>query len=238
MPKGWSQVNSGLADTNVHALANIGDAIVFAGTDHGVFASTTNGAEWNAVNTGLTNSNVLAFAVVPANGTNLFAGTYGGGVFVSINYGNHWDAFNTGLTNLYVTSLAVSGPYLFAGTYGGGLWKLPLSYTTSVPSNGSNGLPSKFSLSQNYPNPFNPSTIISYQLAKNSRVSLKVFDLLGREVTTLASGEKPAGTYTATFNAVNLPSGVYFYRLVANAAQMESGQAGTFTETRRLLLLK
>jgi hypothetical protein len=107
-----------------------------------------------------------------------------------------------------------------------------------VPSNGSNDLPSKFSLSQNYPNPFNPSTIISYQLAKNSRVSLKVFDLLGREVTTLVNGVRPAGTYTATFNAVNLPSGVYFYRLTANATQMESGQAGTFTETRRLLLLK
>ena len=115
MPKGWSQVNSGLADTNVHALANIGDAIVFAGTDHGVFASTTNGAEWNALEYRFDNLNVLAFAVVPANGTNLFAGTYGGGVFVSINYGNHWDAFNTGLTNFYVTSLAVLGPYSFRG---------------------------------------------------------------------------------------------------------------------------
>jgi hypothetical protein len=98
--------------------------------------------------------------------------------------------------------------------------------------------PRKFGLAQNYPNPFNPSTVIHYQLAKNSRISLKVFDLLGREVAALVDGVKPAGTYTVTFSAVNLPSGVYFYRLVANAVQMEKEQANTFIETKRLLLLK
>ena len=69
-------------------------------------------------------------------------------------------------------------------------------------------------------------------------VTLRVFDLLGREVTTLVNGVKPAGTYTVTFNAVNLPSGAYFCRLTANAVQMEKGQSSTFIETKRLLLLK
>jgi hypothetical protein len=70
--------------------------------------------------------------------------------------------------------------------------------------------PREFSLSQNYPNPFNPSTVISYQVASFGKVSLKVHDLLGREVATLVNEVKAAGSYTVTFNAANMPSGVYF----------------------------
>ncbi len=89
-------------------------------------------------------------------------------------------------------------------------------------------LPSRFELAQNYPNPFNPSTSISYQLTVNSYVTLKVYDMLGRELTTLVSGNQSIGYHTVRFNAGNLPSGVYFYRL----------QAGTYGETKKLLLLK
>ena len=111
----------------------------------------------------------------------------------------------------------------------------PSSPATSVDPVNSN-VPQTFGLSQNYPNPFNPSTTIGFQIAKTSMVSLKIFDLLGREVVALVNGVKPAGIYTAKFNAVNLPSGIYFYRL--QASQTENGQADTFTETKRLLLLK
>ncbi|MGA2784852.1 MAG: LamG-like jellyroll fold domain-containing protein [Candidatus Bathyarchaeia archaeon] len=88
--------------------------------------------------------------------------------------------------------------------------------------------PQKFQLLQSYPNPFNPSTTISYQLPKQSYVNLKVFDVLGREVATLVKGEQTAGYKSVTWNAANVPSGIYFYRL----------QAGSFIETRKLLLLK
>ena len=88
--------------------------------------------------------------------------------------------------------------------------------------------PEAFVLFQNYPNPFNPSTSISFALPSKSFVSLKVFDLLGREVATLMNGQKPAGTYTQKWYAGNFPSGVYFYRL----------QAGSFTVTKKLLLLR
>ncbi len=97
-------------------------------------------------------------------------------------------------------------------------------------------IPSVLSLSQNYPNPFNPTTTISFDLPSRSFVSLKVFDLLGREVSTIVSGELQAGTYTRQWNAANMSSGIYFYRLVAKA--IPSGQAGTFIETKKLLLLK
>ena len=88
--------------------------------------------------------------------------------------------------------------------------------------------PESFGLSQNFPNPFNPSTLISYQLKANSFVSLKVFDLLGREVKTLVNEEKPAGSYSLNFSAVDLPNGVYFYKLTA----------GNFSETKKMMLVK
>jgi hypothetical protein len=91
-----------------------------------------------------------------------------------------------------------------------------------------NLLPTQFSLSQNYPNPMNPSTTISFSLPSQSFVSLKIYDVLGREVATIVSEELPAGTYSRQWNAGKMSSGVYFYRL----------QAGSFTQTKRLVLLK
>jgi Secretion system C-terminal sorting domain len=76
-------------------------------------------------------------------------------------------------------------------------------------------VPKTYALYQNYPNPFNPTTTISYQLAAVSHVTLKIYDVLGRELTTLADGRENAGVYRADFNGAGLPSGVYFYRLLA-----------------------
>jgi len=92
----------------------------------------------------------------------------------------------------------------------------------------SNVLPAKFSLTQNYPNPFNPKTIINYQLSTFNIVSLKVFDALGKEVATLVNQKQNAGSYEVEFNGEDLPSGVYFYKL----------EAGDFSETKRMILLK
>jgi hypothetical protein len=86
----------------------------------------------------------------------------------------------------------------------------------------------KYELSQNYPNPFNPSTIISYQLPKDGVITLKVFDILGREVITLVKDYKTQGTYAVSFDASKLASGVYFYQL----------RAGNFISTKKMLLLK
>lgn len=86
----------------------------------------------------------------------------------------------------------------------------------------------EYILNQNYPNPFNPSASIKYQIPEMSFVTVKVYDVLGNEISTLVNEEKQMGRYEVEFNAVNLPSGVYFYRL----------QAGDFIETKKMILMK
>ncbi len=96
-------------------------------------------------------------------------------------------------------------------------------------------LPDKFNLSQNYPNPFNPGTKIKYSVPQTSRVQIKVFDILGDEIVTLVNEEKAAGIYEVSWNAANLPSGVYFYQLTASPG---GGQAGRFVQTKKMILMK
>jgi len=92
----------------------------------------------------------------------------------------------------------------------------------------SNIIPEKYSLSQNYPNPFNPNTIIRFQIKDSRFVSLKVYDVLGKEIATLVNEKKPAGYYETEFSAENIPSGVYFYTL----------KTDNYTETKKMILLK
>jgi len=89
-------------------------------------------------------------------------------------------------------------------------------------------MPNDYYLSQNYPNPFNPSTEIRYSIPQSSIVVIKVFCILGNEIETLVNEEKSVGSYEFEFNATNLPSGIYFYRL----------QAGSFVETKKMVLMK
>jgi hypothetical protein len=106
----------------------------------------------------------------------------------------------------------------------------------SVTDNKISEMPSEFKLLQNYPNPFNPSTNINYQLPADKYVSLKVFDILGREVATLVNEFKKTGSYSVEWNGNNLPSGVYFYRLVASSN--EPLQTKSYTETKKMILMK
>ncbi len=99
----------------------------------------------------------------------------------------------------------------------------PLTSVSQAPAT-----PNDFDLSQNYPNPFNPSTTISYKLSAVGYVTLKVYDVLGREVETLVNRKQNPGSHTVTFDASKLPSGVYFYRLIA----------GSFVETKKMVLIK
>jgi len=103
-----------------------------------------------------------------------------------------------------------------------------LSFTDPSTVEQINGLPQDFNLSQNYPNPFNPTTTISYSLKTAGLVTLSMFDMLGTKVASLVNEVKEAGNYHVTFNASELPSGIYFYTLTS----------GNFMATKKLILLK
>jgi hypothetical protein len=120
----------------------------------------------------------------------------------------------------------------FNGANSGDQWNFAPNKTITVKTatavENSSTVPSEFQLAQNYPNPFNPSTTISYQIRTNSYVTLKVLDVLGREVATLVSEQQGAGSYKATWSASNVPSGSYFYQL----------RAGRIVETKKMVFAK
>ena len=96
-----------------------------------------------------------------------------------------------------------------------------------------NSIPEAYALTQNYPNPFNPATLINYQLPVASNVTLKVFDVLGREISTLVDGMKEAGSYSVSFDASRVSSGVYFAQI---AGQGKNGQS--FQKMIKMVLMK
>jgi hypothetical protein len=107
------------------------------------------------------------------------------------------------------------------------VWKTTTDGVTAVDNTGSAKI-TNFYLAQNYPNPFNPTTVIRYQMPKAGFVSIKLYDILGREVKTLVNESKGAGSYNVTFNAENLSSGVYIYQM----------KAGGFISSKKLVLMK
>jgi hypothetical protein len=177
------------------------------------------------MNSGLTSTNVLALVIV---GTTLFAGT-NGGVFRSSNNGTSWSAVSTGLPNVLVRTLAANSTTLIAGTDGSGVWRRPLSeLITDVRPMHGDEVPMRFALEQNYPNPFNPTTNIGFRISDFGFVSLRVFDVLGREVETLVNEQMQPGSYSVQLNANSLASGVYLCTM----------QTAGFMQTRKMLLMK
>jgi hypothetical protein len=152
------------------------------------------------------------------------SGTYyhpSGETLQSLGVHEHW---NNSTDKQYTRNLSTGdGIELFIPQYGG----------TSVSKE---IIPTEFVLNQNYPNPFNPTTTISYTLAVRSSISLKIYDALGRDVATLVDEEMQAGKHQVQFNAKNLSSGIYFYRL--QVRPISRGQSSMFSETKKLVLLK
>jgi hypothetical protein len=188
----------------------------------GIYLSTDDGVTWTYAGPFSIKVNSLL-----TNGGYLFAGTDGHGVLLSSNSGASWETMNTGLADSSISSIVVHGTSLFAGTYGSGVWRRPISEMTAVETNKDNS-PTEFALEQNFPNPFNPGTTFRYLIPIQSKVVIKVYDILGNEVATLLDEEKSVGTYELTWNAEQLPSGVYFYQL----------RAGDFTQTKKMILLR
>jgi hypothetical protein len=215
----WTDV--GLGRNDVQTVAINWEGHYFVAVNSGVYESTDQGGSW--VLRALPDGLVYSIA---------FGGEYGvagtsAGVYVSYDRGTTWQSRNTGLLQTTVLSVGVSsGGNLLAGTYHGGIYRTSEIITAA----GNEGplVPSRTQLLQNYPNPFNPTTAIRYQIAAAGEVSLKIYDLLGREVATLAAGSRQPGEYEVTWDAAALPSGVYF----------SAFRSGSVQQVRKLLLMK
>jgi hypothetical protein len=229
----WTQTS--LNNESVTSFAIYGTKI-FAGCYGGkVYLSTNNGGSWSLVNNGLPAGDIGALALI---GSNLFAGinypnTYWG-VYYSSNSGTSWIPKNEGFSwtpGPPVQCFLITSNYIFAGT-GGQVWRRNLSDFIGI-KNISSEIPSAYTLSQNYPNPFNPSSIIRFQIKDSRFVTLKVYDMLGKEVATLVNEKLAPGTYEVPFSISQfsnnqISSGVYFYRLTTEG----------FSETKKMLMIK
>jgi hypothetical protein len=138
----------------------------------------------------------------------------------SIVYGSSTSLYVGAGADLCADTITINGTFSGGGTF----CNLPVD----VENEKDLETPEEFSLSQNYPNPFNPTTYIEFRIANFGFVLLKIYDLLGKEVATLVNEEKPAGNYEVEFDASNLSSGVYIYKLTA----------GEFNSTKKLILIK
>jgi len=218
----WTEMDAGITDRTIISCAVSGTNLFISGGQAGVFRSIDNGLHW--VHTDLMHV-THSFAV---SGVDVLAGTESYGVYLSVD-GLHWTQVNDGLPNKvlsYVLPFIIYRDTVFAST-SQGYWKRPLSemIRSSVLSYNH---PTQSHLNQNYPNPFSASTTILFDLPERTFVSLKVYDITGREVTVLANEMLDAGSYTRKFNADALPSGTYICRL----------KAGVYTQMRTLFLLR
>jgi len=149
------------------------------------------------------------------------------GMFWSSDNGTTWnDPTPNYMQGSYVNCVTQSVSNVYAGA-GNFVYKRAINEIIGITVSNTQ-VPEKFNLSQNYPNPFNPSTTIQYSLSSSQFVTLKVYDVLGNEISTLIDEHKQAGFYEVSFNASSLPSGSYFYRL----------QIGNYSETKKMLLLR
>ena len=162
------------------------------------------------------------------------------GILFSADNGNNWTELNSGIEDLFVRCIVqnVDG-YLFIGT-NDGIYRSKNPITSIKENTQSRELPNNVNLSQNYPNPFNPVTTIKYNIPLNERreklnVKIIVYDILGKEVATLVNKKQKPGNYEVNWNAINVPSGIYLYRLRVYSF---SGGAGDFAETKKMILLK
>ena len=227
----WINISNGLTNSNIRSILASGNT-VYAGTYGGVFISTNNGDNWSSI--GLTNLTIYTLFNYCEN---IIAGT-SNGIYLYNSISKTWSDKNQGFCPIpSVTCFLNINNDLFAGTFFQSVWRRSL-YSFVEINNNSEIIPTTITLYQNYPNPFNPMTKIKFSIIENGKmensiVTLKVYNILGTEITTLVNEKLQPGTYEVPFSINQfpnnqLPSGVYFYKLVAS----------DFVCVKRMVLIK
>lgn len=225
-----SLLPSGIITTSTETLKKL----FFVGTNHGVYSSSNLGISWHESNNGLPADDfgtylpvsfIYSDKAIPVLKDYIFIGI-NNRLFISYDEGTSWQEIILTEDISELKSIAANENYIFINSINDILY-LPVSLVTSIVSEQKN-VQINFHLEQNYPNPFNPVTTIRYGIPQTSFVSLKIYDLLGREVATLVDEYNPAGNYEVKFYASRLSSGVYFYKI----------QAGDYVNVRKMILIR
>ncbi|OYV84934.1 MAG: hypothetical protein B7Z63_06200, partial [Ignavibacteriae bacterium 37-53-5] len=190
----WKYIGLSAHMCDAAALAAI-DTNVFAGTQDGVFMYSGKDSSWLPRSNGLPQFIPFCFFATADSLLFLHVGVAAGAIYVSGNLGESWSMVDGSIfSSSGVNAMATDKKYLFAGTQSGA-WRIPLSDVVTSVHDTPPALPNKYALFQNYPNPFNPTTVISYQLSAVSKVTLIIYDVLGREVAILVNGVRQPGNY-------------------------------------------
>ena len=222
--QGYTWEAKGLNISNINSVLYSNSGCMYAGTEDGVlYRSCDNGLNWQDISI----PDFIAISCMIFNSSGHIFLSDSNGVFLSTDNGDNWTTLNTGLTETNIHTLRIDNDgYLFAGSASGYIFKS--NQIISGFSESTTELPKSFYLYQNYPNPFNPSTSIRFLVPQRMHVQLKVFDIIGCEITTLVNEELEAGNYDITFNADGISTGVYIYQL----------KAGTYMESKKMLLVR
>jgi hypothetical protein len=226
------QVSSGMPNRtitsiNVHPDSSNVAVVTFSGFGAGKIYKTTNGGtNWFNISGNLPDSPTQDGMIYhPGFNTNYFLVGMDIGVFMSSNGGTNWIELADGLPNTVAMHLDynLAGNKIRIGTHGRSTYEIS-GYLTNI-VNYNNEIPKKYELSQNYPNPFNPSTRIKFSVMNKNFVSLEVYDILGKKISSLVNNVMSAGTYEVNFDGSNLPSGIYIYQLNTNGVTVDTKKA-------------
>jgi photosystem II stability/assembly factor-like uncharacterized protein len=201
-----------------------------------LYKTNDRGVSWTNVSGDLPNVSLTAMIPHPTDNNLLYVGSTMG-CYKSTNGGTTWARWNNGMANAtqvsemgYIDSIAANFKYyIVTATFGRSIYYRDISGDDPIGiSNHQNGIPKSYELMQNYPNPFNPTTKIKFVLPVNDNVKLEIFNILGQKVAAILDQNMKAGIHDVEFNASNLPSGVYFYRLTTSK----------LVDTKKMILVK
>ncbi len=212
----WEKKTDGMpSDPYLSCITVKGDSIVLGTSGLGAYISVDEGESWTQFGTGIPNETII-------NKIDFYQGGFFASTPIGIYYKahtvNNWVMINDGLPIPDISGLKVFGDEIFAGAglmAHNGIWKRSAAQIVGVKTISSE-IPADFSLEQNYPNPFNSSSNVKFQIINSGVVKIMVYDLSGREISTLVNEYKQPGSYEIKFDAKNFSSGIYFYRLESN----------------------
>ncbi len=231
----WTRITGNLStDIKVYDLKLKVNTIYIA-TEAGAWSSTNEGANWTNINVFNYSS---VFSSIEVLNNHIIASTRNNvnpllnKVYITADNGSNWDNITGSLpitNDNYIQEIAYNSNYIFVILYNTGfVYRRPLSEIIIGITPISSIVPDKHSLSQNYPNPFNPTTNINFDIQKAGHVKIVVYDINGKEISTLVNEELKKGSYKADIDGSDLSSGIYYYTMTSE----------DFVETKKMMLIK